>query len=132
MDITIHNEKSKSTIEVRRHSEDVSGNIFTVTKKFSVRWKDKTICIPSGFMSDGASVPKIFWGLVFPSEDLRALRAAITHDYLYRNAPPNWTRADADKAFLDIMIRDGVNKTRAYTAYYAVRFFGKKYWRGEA
>lgn len=132
MDIVIHNDKSRSTIEVCKHSEDEQGNIFTVRKKFSVRWEDKSISIPAGFESDGASVPRIFWGLVFPSEDLTALRAAIVHDYIYRNAPAGWTRKEADMAFRDIMIRDGVDKTRAYVVYCSVRMFGEKYWRGKA
>ena len=131
MDITIKNDKSNCEIFLRRHTEDAKGNIFTVAKKFSVRWNGKSVTIPAGFESDGASVPRLLWGVVFPAEDLLAIRAAIMHDYIYRTCPEGWTRAEADAAFRDIMIRDGVTKARAYTAYAGVRLCGGSSWRNK-
>ncbi len=42
------------------------------------------IHVPAGFVTDLASVPRIFWTLLPP--DGKYAKAAIIHDYLYDNA----------------------------------------------
>lgn len=87
--------------------------------------------IPSGFVSDGCSVPRFFWRVVFPKGDTRAMRAGFVHDYIYRNHPEKWTREEADVNFLNILIADGINKVSAYIAFFGVRLFGKKSWNAK-
>lgn len=129
MDCAIHNEQGNYTLLFRRHKEDAQGNIFTLLSGFKCRWHDRRIYVPKGFQSDGASVPRIFWWLVFPAEDLTALRAAFLHDFIYRTHPAGWTRAEADRLFYDIMIRDGVPAWKAWIAYQAVRACGWYAWQ---
>ncbi|MGT3245452.1 DUF1353 domain-containing protein, partial [Yersinia enterocolitica] len=45
---------------------------------------DDVIKVPTGYVTDLASVPRVFWAL-FPPHG-RYAKAAIIHDYLYDNA----------------------------------------------
>ena len=112
------------TIEVREHTEDERGNIFTVLRSFSVCG----IIVPAGFQCDGASVPRFLWGLVFPRNDKQAMCAAIIHDFIYRTHPAHWDRAEADETFHCLLLEGGVSWIRALRAYIGVRLFGKSAW----
>ncbi|EKZ3211521.1 DUF1353 domain-containing protein [Salmonella enterica] len=79
------------------------------------------IAVPAGFVTDLASVPRIFWTLLPP--DGKYAKAAIIHDYLYDNALR--TKKEADLIFLDGMTVLGVPKWKRTIMYYAVRLFGK-------
>lgn len=111
-------------VEVREHRADDRGNIYTLLRP--ITWLGLTI--PAGFESDGASVPRIFWGVVFPSGDNKAMFAAIFHDYIYRTHPPVWDRDEADEVFLHLLLDGGVSALRSYRAYIGVRLFGKSSW----
>lgn len=115
------------TIEVERHSEDERGNIFTLLSPLRYGGVD----VPVGFDSDGASVPRALWGLVFPAEDLRAMFGAIFHDFCYRTHPATWEKKSADKTFKLLLIEGGVPSIRANLAYWGVRLFGKKAWEAK-
>jgi len=112
------------SVRVEVHRADDRGNVYTLLE--DLRWGN--ITVPAGFESDGASVPRFFWRLVFPPGDADALRAAILHDYIYREHPAGWTRADADRLFYMILVADGVPKFRALLAYWGVRLFGWRSW----
>lgn len=113
------------SVKVEVHHADERGNVFALLEP--LRWGELTV--PAGFESDGASVPRFFWRVVFPPGDADALRAAILHDYIYREHPEGWTRGEADRLFRDVLIADGVPGWRARLAYYAVRIFGWRSWR---
>ena len=110
------------------------GRVFRLMEPLRIVWKDKPpLVVPWGFRSDGASVPRFFWRLVFPKGDERALRAAFVHDWIYRNHPAGWTKEDADLLFYELLLEDGVPKWRAWLAYQGVSLFGHWAWktRGE-
>ncbi len=95
--------------------------------KAPVEYRD--ITVPVGFRSDGASVPRVFWSVIFPPTDRKAIKAAVVHDYLYTYPHPvGWTRAMADKAFLDLLLECGIPKWKAYIACIGVRIFGASHW----
>ncbi|EEH9150712.1 DUF1353 domain-containing protein, partial [Salmonella enterica subsp. enterica serovar Kentucky] len=77
--------------------------------------------VPAGFVTDLASVPRIFWTLLPP--DGKYAKAAIIHDYMYDNALR--TKKEADRIFLDGMIVLGVPKWKRMIMYWAVRSFGR-------
>ncbi|EJM4065869.1 DUF1353 domain-containing protein [Salmonella enterica] len=77
--------------------------------------------VPAGFITDLATVPRIFWMLLPP--DGKYAKAAIIHDYLYDNALR--TKKEADKIFLDGMTVLGVPRWKRMIMYYAVRLFGR-------
>ena len=82
---------------------------------------DDVIKVPVGYVTDLASVPRIFWAL-FPPHG-RYAKAAIVHDYLYDNALR--TKKEADQIFLDGMRVLGVPWCRREIMYLAVRLFGR-------
>ncbi|EIU1806379.1 DUF1353 domain-containing protein [Salmonella enterica] len=77
--------------------------------------------VPAGFITDLATVPRIFWMLLPP--DGKYAKAAIIHDYMYDNALRS--KKEADKIFLDGMTVLGVPKWKRTIMYYAVRIFGR-------
>ncbi|EIK6739552.1 DUF1353 domain-containing protein [Salmonella enterica subsp. enterica serovar Aqua] len=79
------------------------------------------ISVPAGFVTDLASVPRIFWTLLPP--DGQYAKAAIIHDYLYDNALR--TKKEADKIFLDGMTVLGVPRWKRVIMYQAVKLFGR-------
>jgi len=88
----------------------------------------KPVVVPIGFVTDLASIPRIFWSELRPEG--RYAYAAVIHDYLY------WTqqrpREEADQ-ILKIAMRD--SQVRADTIrviYSAVRLFGASAWKSDA
>ncbi|EAS8529845.1 DUF1353 domain-containing protein [Salmonella enterica] len=79
------------------------------------------ISVPAGFITDLATVPRIFWILLPP--DGKYAKAAIIHDYLYDNALR--TKYEADRIFLDGMKVLGVPRWKRTIMYLAVRLFGR-------
>ncbi|EAW6539825.1 TPA: DUF1353 domain-containing protein [Salmonella enterica subsp. enterica serovar Stanley] len=77
--------------------------------------------VPAGFITDLATVPRIFWIMLPP--DGKYAKAAIIHDYLYDNALR--TKKEADRIFLDGMTVLGVPRWKRMIMYYAVRLFGQ-------
>ncbi|EAS5299210.1 DUF1353 domain-containing protein [Salmonella enterica] len=77
--------------------------------------------VPAGFITDLATIPRIFWSLMPP--DGKYAKAAIIHDYLYDNALR--TKKEADLIFLDGMTVLGVPRWKRMIMYYAVRLFGQ-------
>ena len=116
--------KNLPTVEVREHEEDARGNIFVLLRPISYLG----VVIPAGFESDGASVPRLLWGVVFPRDDRNAMFAAIFHDFLYRTHPGRWTRSEADDTFLYLLEQGGVSWIRRTRAYIGVRLFGGSSW----
>ena len=112
-------------VKVEVHRADERGNVFTLLEPLQYG----ELTVPAGFESDGASVPRFFWRLVFPPGDSQALRAAILHDYIYREQPMGWNRADADNLFYTVLVADGVPVWRARLAFWGVRLFGGNSWK---
>ncbi|EFO7853397.1 DUF1353 domain-containing protein [Salmonella enterica] len=79
------------------------------------------ISVPAGFVTDLATIPRIFWTLLPP--DGKYAKAAIIHDYLYANALR--TKQEADLIFLDGMVVLGVPKWKRVIMYWSVRLFGR-------
>jgi len=105
------------------------GNI-EVLKGFRYLWEGAVIGIPSGFISDLASVPRILRPFIGKTE-LGAL-GPILHDALYRSGGRGglFSRAEADRIFLVAMGEQGVGWLRRWVAYVAVRLFAWGAWQG--
>lgn len=112
------------SVKVEVHPEDERGNVFKLLEPLQYG----ELIVPAEFESDGASVPRFFWRLVFPPGDAQAMFAAILHDYIYREKPKDWSRYDADRLFFELLKVDGVPKWRAKLAYWGVRLFGRSSW----
>lgn len=94
--------------------------------------------IPKDFTFDLASIPRGLWVVIAPFE--LSIVAPLIHDALYRDGgdlPDGWvrprevfTRKETDTIFKQLMKREGISWWKRWTAYAAVRIFGKSSWRG--
>lgn len=82
------------------------------------------VVVKTGFVTDLASIPRIFWNLLPPFGRYSA--AAVIHDYLYQ--AHEHTRAHADAVFLASMMDLQVRPWKRQTMYWAVRVFGSRAW----
>lgn len=81
--------------------------------------------IPKGFRSDLASIPRFLWRILSPWGPWR--RAAVVHDYLYRELRPGKIRSD--RIFYNLMIHDRVCKSAALIIWIGVAVGGfYAYW----
>lgn len=78
------------------------------------------IVIPAGFVTDFASVPRIFWTILPPAGSYGP--AAVLHDFLYRTHAA--TKDRADRYFFEAMTNLGVPTWKRYVMYNAVHYFG--------
>lgn len=86
--------------------------------------------IKAGFLSDGASIPRLLWPLVGPKYAPRTFPAAFVHDALYVSEIV--PRARADREFFTLLRRCGVGWLKARPYYLAVRSFGWMVWLGHS
>jgi uncharacterized protein DUF1353 len=89
---------------------------------------------PVGFVTDLASVPRVFWSL-FPPEG-KYTKAAAIHDYLYSvggrvSDELSFSRAGVDRVFYLGMKALGVSEFSARSMWLAVRTFGGSHWGTE-
>ncbi len=95
--------------------------VYHIGSKFSRHY----IKVPSGFVTDFASIPRIFWSIIPPWG--RYGKAAVVHDYLYQqHLTP---RKYDDDIFMEAMEVLEVDLWRIVVMYYAVRLFGWLTWR---
>ncbi len=86
------------------------------------------VLVPTGFVTDFASIPKNFWTLLRP--DGEYTYAAIIHDYLYWAQPRS--REEADQIFKMAMQDFGISTVEVELIYGAVRFVGRFAWNANA
>ncbi len=79
--------------------------------------------VPTGFETDFASVPRMFWWLL--PRTGRWTKAAVLHDFLWREAKKgNISFCDADGIFRRVMRELGVGYLRRRLMWAAVRWAG--------
>lgn len=95
--------------------------------------KDEVIVVPKGFVTNFASIPRLFWSIYPPlgyGKGFNYAKSAMLHDYLYSKGAlttgARMPRKECDLIFLESMLAVGVYKFNAYLFYYCVRLFGKK------
>jgi hypothetical protein len=100
---------------------------YVLTENYNFTVRGLTYLIRKGFKWDGASVPRFAWSFLRPDGRIRA--ASLVHDYIYaKHKALGITRHIADSLFYEMMLDAGIPKYKAYTAYYAVRWFGGSHW----
>jgi rhodanese-related sulfurtransferase len=85
------------------------------------------ITVPIGAETDGASIPKVFRGILSPFDE--QTDGAVVHDYLYRSGKSS--RFLADALFYEGMRAQGVKAWKATVMWLAVRLFGRFAYKGE-
>jgi hypothetical protein len=81
--------------------------------------------VPAGTISDGASIPKIFWSFIGGPLDGPYRSGAIIHDYYCDVRSRTWQ--DTHLVFLDAMLCNGTARADALKMYYAVYGFGPRW-----
>lgn len=114
--------------------EYIDGRLWKLLEHFA--WFDETvepegwsIEVPAGFVTDFASIPRIFWNIL-PPAGLYA-KAALIHDWLYYQGcvgDVSVSREYADTVFLHAMEELGVSWFRRQVMYRAVRVFAGSLW----
>jgi len=84
------------------------------------------ITLKRGFVTNGASIPKIFWSILSSPFDGPIIYAACVHDGLYtkRTLP----RKECDKLLIEMARENGYSKIKSFLVYNAVRIFGGSHW----
>jgi hypothetical protein len=130
----------------------VNDSQYYLVRNYSYVYQDTRgkyrITVPTGFVTDIASVPRFAWTLAGILPDGLHRAAAVVHDFLYqwrgRLRPgcleaclsnSTWvpsdrvfTRQDCDKIFLEAMKDAGAVPWKANAMYWAVRLFGGPAW----
>ena len=88
---------------------------------------EKILIVPSGFVTDFASVPRIAWQLVPPEGKYD--NAACLHDYLYRTH--QYPQATCDELLKEAMQSSDVPAWQVFVIYWAVRLFGRFAYNGQ-
>jgi hypothetical protein len=86
------------------------------------------VIVHRGFVTDGASIPRIFWNIMAPTGSY--FSAAIIHDFLYSGFNEDVSRAKSDKIFREAMKSIGVPLVTREIIYRAVRLFGWMFFKG--
>lgn len=127
-----------SPVIKRKHNSD-NQYILVVSYQLVKYWSESngrhyTISVPSDFVFDGASIPRVFWRLAGHPMLPRYLAAAVVHDYLYgadlKETELQMTRKEVDLLFYDMLREDGVGWIKGNEMYYAVRMGGGFAFRG--
>ena len=84
-----------------------------------------SVKVPRGFITDFASVPRIFW-IIFPP-DGQYTQAAVVHDCLYHTH--QFERKECDRIFCEAMEVLNVPRWKRWVMYKAVRTFGGFVWK---
>lgn len=117
-------------VEVHRHGKyewEVLEDFVVVIRTVGAD-QDVTLTVPKGFITDFASVPRVFWNIFPPFGEYT--EAAVAHDYLYRHGGviPGWvklTKDECDEVFLKGMESLGVGTVTRHIMWTAVAAFGK-------
>ena len=87
--------------------------------------KSKRWIAPTGFVSDGASIPQVFWSIVGGPLDGPYRQAAIVHDQYRRTKSEPWK--NVHRMFYFACRASGVGEIKAKTLYAAVRIGGPRW-----
>ena len=104
--------------------KDLMNGKFELISDYIYQIENYVIKVPKSFVTDYASIPRIFRAIVLPYG--KHSGASVVHDYLYsKNCELNIERKKVDKIFFEILKEEGVNPILARLMYIAVRVFGK-------
>lgn len=112
--------------------ETDSGTIWITDRPCAYRSAitEKLYCVPGGFVTDLASVPRVpfaYWSL-----GGRAAAAAVVHDFLFAEGIRLGLIMDMQEAnavFLEAMLETGVPEKMAYSIYFATVNYGEAFFR---
>lgn len=85
---------------------------------------EEIIIVPVGFLTDFASVPRVFWPIISPID--KHANAAVIHDFMYQT---NYAKkARCEEIFREAMQVLEVPNWKEFCIYWSVYAFGWKAW----
>lgn len=117
-------------IKPQPHIEPVPG---TVEYRLCESWRIMIaglgdLRIHSGYRTDGASIPRLFWRLIGHPYLPSYLAPALAHDALYQAELAD--RRECDRTLYVQLLRNGVGRLPAWIIWAAVRLGGGFVWAG--
>lgn len=105
--------------------EYMNGKMFKLIESFEYHVGNENsleiIIVPEGFITDFASIPRLFWTLIgSPAGEYG--KAAVIHDYLY--STQQYSRKKSDFIFYEAMGVLNVSTWKRWIMYKYVRFLG--------
>lgn len=83
--------------------------------------------VPSNFVCDGASVPRLLWRLFGHPYDKRHIRAGVRHDWRYHVGGDESMRKAVDEQYRKDLKADGQRVVLRWLEYFAVRLCGRSH-----
>lgn len=102
--------------------------LFRIARRFRYIGSLGTIEVPENFITDGASVPRVFQNIFPPFGPY--FKAAIIHDWGYSSLNQQFPRKTVDLIFKEAMFNAGIGTLTRETVFWAVRLFGGRSFRG--
>jgi len=116
------------SLRVTSESTTRLGNrLWALTAPLVFELEGITHTIPKGFITDGASCPRILWSICAPVAGPFGL-GAIVHDWVYTDGPMI-SRYIGDCILYTAGKNRNANWLQAYAVYYGVRLFGNSNYR---
>jgi hypothetical protein len=98
--------------------------VVTAPLSYRIGETDYVITVPAGFVTDFASIPRVFHSLLSPTD--RPGCGGIVHDFLYWEQ--SCTREQADWILMLAMMESGVDAVTRNLVYKVVDWFGENAW----
>ena len=76
-----------------------------------------TYTVPKNFITDGASIPRVFWSVFGGPFCPKNLEASIQHDFLISEGVPG---SERDLQFYSVLVKNGTDKWKARIMYLGV------------
>ena len=107
----------------------IEGEVWRLLDDFSASINGYTITVPKGFITDGASIPRLLWRICGHPMTTRRFPIALIHDWIYTEYEDlPLTRKDADRIYHDGLRDLGFPEWMAWLEWAAIRLFGGKHW----
>lgn len=107
----------------------IAGDLWELSEPWQIRIYGDEATISKGFLTDGASIPRILWRVCGHPMSTKRLVSAIVHDAIYAGEILGFNRQEADEIYRDSLIERGFAKWKAYLEYYTLRAGGSSHWR---
>jgi len=121
-------DKYPDTIRLEDIGMRGDSRLFITLERFRFYSSHGLIVVPKGTVTDGASIPRVFWSILSPFGEY--FKAALPHDFLYSSNNKTLTRKQADDILREGMEVLGVHPAKRFVIYRAVRLFGWRNYQG--
>ena len=110
--------------------ERINSDTYMLRDELSFENSKYKVTIKPGLLTDGASIPKVFWSIIGCPLNGKYVGSALIHDGLY--ASHVLSKEESDLLFLDMMEHNKVSLWRRKLMYWAVKFGGGSSYNGKS